>query len=100
MDHLKGQIERITYSSDQSGFAVCKLKVENKKKSVTIVGNMVNPLPGETVALQGEWITHKKFGDQFQVRHYQTLEPATRAGIEKYLGSGLIKGIGPVMAGP
>ena len=99
MDHLKGQIERITYSSDQSGFAVCKLKVENKKKSVTIVGNMVNPLPGETVALQGEWITHKKFGDQFQVRHYQILEPATRAGIEKYLGSGLIKGIGPVMAG-
>ncbi|MCP4022282.1 MAG: AAA family ATPase, partial [Desulfobacteraceae bacterium] len=95
---LKGQIERVTFSSDESSFTVCKVKVKGERNLVTVVGNIVNPTPGELLEMQGNWKTHPKFGDQFQIECYKTLVPATLFGIEKYLGSGLIKGIGPVMA--
>jgi len=95
---LKGHIERVTFSSEESAFAVCKIKVKGEKDLVTIVGNMVNPVPGEFVELTGKWSIHPKFGSQLTVQHYKTLVPATQFGIQKYLGSGLIKGIGPVMA--
>ncbi|MCK5163854.1 MAG: ATP-dependent RecD-like DNA helicase [Desulfobacula sp.] len=98
MAQLKGHIERVTFSSDKSGFSVCKLKVRGERDLVTIVGNMVNPVPGEFVELEGKWITHPKFGNQLQIEQYKTLVPATQLGIQKYLGSGLIKGIGPIMA--
>lgn len=98
MTQLKGHIERVTFSSDENSFCVCKIKVRGEPKLVTIVGNMANPIPGEFVELDGRWITHPKFGSQFQVNHYKTIVPATSSGIRKYLGSGLIKGIGPVMA--
>ncbi|MBT6340226.1 MAG: Flp pilus assembly complex ATPase component TadA, partial [Desulfobacula sp.] len=98
MVQLKGHIERVTFSSEESAFFVCKLKVKGEKDLVTIVGNMVNPIPGEVVELKGQWILHPKFGNQLQVNQYKTLVPATQLGIQKYLGSGLIKGIGPVMA--
>ncbi|MBU8911534.1 MAG: ATP-dependent RecD-like DNA helicase [Desulfobacterales bacterium] len=98
MAQLNGHIERVTFSSEESTFGVCKLKVKGEKNLVTIVGNMVNPIPGEFVELTGKWITHAKFGSQFQILQYKTLVPATQFGIQKYLGSGLIKGIGPVMA--
>jgi len=95
---LKGHIERVTFSSEETAFCVCRLKVKGERDLVTIVGNMVNPVPGEFVELTGKWISHAKFGNQFQIRQYKTLAPATQFGIQKYLGSGLIKGIGPVMA--
>ncbi|MCK4768262.1 MAG: ATP-dependent RecD-like DNA helicase, partial [Desulfobacula sp.] len=98
MPQLNGHIERVTFSSEESAFCVCRLKVKGERDLVTIVGNMVNPVPGEFVELTGEWIAHAKFGNQFQIRQYKTLVPATQFGIQKYLGSGLIKGIGPVMA--
>jgi len=98
MPSLKGHIERITFSSDDSGFCVCKLKVKGEHELVTLVGNMVNPIPGELVEVQGKWSTHPKFGIQLLVDRYNTVVPATRTGIQKYLGSSLIKGIGPVMA--
>ncbi|MCP3872418.1 MAG: ATP-dependent RecD-like DNA helicase [Desulfobacteraceae bacterium] len=98
MANLKGHIERVTFSSEENAFAVCKLKVKGEKNLVTIVGNMVNPVPGEFVELKGKWTTHPKFGNQLQINNYKTLVPATSFGIQKYLGSGLIKGIGPVMA--
>ncbi len=98
MAQIKGHIERVTFSSDENGFSVCKLKVKGEPDLVTIVGNMVNPVPGEFVELSGKWTLHAKFGNQFQVQTYTTLVPATQSGIQKYLGSGLIKGIGPVMA--
>ena len=98
MAQLKGHIERVTFSSEESAFAVCKIKVKEERDLVTIVGNMVNPVPGEFVELTGKWIIHPKFGSQLEVHHYKTLVPATQFGIQKYLGSGLIKGIGPVMA--
>ena len=98
MSQLKGHIERVTFSSEESGFSICKLKVKEERNLVAIVGNMVNPIPGEFVQLEGKWIIHPKFGNQFQIHQYKTLVPATQAGIQKYLGSGLVKGIGPVMA--
>ncbi|MDA3918446.1 MAG: ATP-dependent RecD-like DNA helicase [Deltaproteobacteria bacterium] len=98
MSQLKGHIERVTFSSEESGFSICKLKVKEERNLVAIVGNMVNPIPGEFVQVEGRWIIHPKFGNQFQIHQYKTLVPATQAGIQKYLGSGLVKGIGPVMA--
>jgi exodeoxyribonuclease V alpha subunit len=98
MAQLKGHIERVTFSSDDTAFCVCKIKVKGERDLTTIVGNMANPVPGEFVEIQGKWITHPKFGNQLHVQHYKTLTPATAFGIQKYLGSGLIKGIGPVMA--
>lgn len=65
---------------------------------MTIVGNFANIQAGQTLALEGTWRSHPKYGEQFQVTQYQETKPATLTGIEKYLGSGLIKGVGPVTA--
>ncbi len=97
-EHLKGQIERITYTNEENGYSVLKLKVRGRKDLVCAVGNIMAPTPGEILELRGEWTTHPKFGEQFKITHYKTEVPATVYGIQKYLGSGLIKGIGPVMA--
>ena len=95
---LQGQIERITYTNDENGYTIAKVKVYGRRDLVTVVGNFMAPMPGEILKMQGEWANHPKFGEQFKVVHYKSLVPASVAGIEKYLGSGLIKGIGPVMA--
>ncbi|MBW2708183.1 MAG: ATP-dependent RecD-like DNA helicase [Deltaproteobacteria bacterium] len=98
LTHLKGQIERITYTNEENGYSVVKLKVYGRADLINAVGNMMAPTPGEIIELKGEWSNHPKFGEQFKITHYKTEVPATVYGIRKYLGSGLIKGIGPVMA--
>ncbi|MFH2064411.1 MAG: ATP-dependent RecD-like DNA helicase [Pseudomonadota bacterium] len=95
---LTGQIERLTYYNEETGYTIAQVKVTGRSDLVTIVGNLISPLPGEVVHMQGNWISHPRFGDQFKVVQYRTAVPATVYGIRKYLGSGLIKGIGPVMA--
>ncbi|MDP7078127.1 MAG: helix-hairpin-helix domain-containing protein, partial [Desulfobacterales bacterium] len=95
---LQGQIERITYTNDENGFTIAKIKVYGQRDLVTIVGNLMAPIPGEIIKMRGEWINHPKYGEQFKIVHYKTAVPASVYGIQKYLGSGLIKGIGPVMA--
>ncbi|MFH1415069.1 MAG: ATP-dependent RecD-like DNA helicase [Elusimicrobiota bacterium] len=95
---LQGQIERITYTNDESGFTIAKLKVYGYHDLVTITGNLMAPNPGEIIKMKGEWVNHPKYGEQFKIVNYKTMVPASVYGIEKYLGSGLIKGIGPVMA--
>jgi exodeoxyribonuclease V alpha subunit len=95
---LQGQIERITYTNDESGFTIAKLKVLGQPDLITVVGNLLAPMPGEILKVQGEWANHPKYGQQFKISHYESVVPASVYGIEKYLGSGLIKGIGPVMA--
>jgi exodeoxyribonuclease V alpha subunit len=95
---LQGQIERITYTNEENGFTIAKVKVKGRRDLVTVVGNLMAPTPGEILQMQGEWGNHPKFGEQFRVMHYKSMVPASVAGIEKYLGSGLIKGIGPIMA--
>lgn len=96
---LVGQIERITYFSEETGYTVAKLKVYGRPDLVTIVGTLMAPAAGAVLRLRGHWTRHPRFGEQFQVIHYETAVPATAAGMRKYLGSGLIRGIGPTMAG-
>jgi len=95
---LQGQIERVTYTNEENGYTIARVKVYGRRDLVTVIGNMVNPTPGEIVRMEGAWGTHPKYGEQFRIVHCRSTTPATVHGIEKYLGSGLIKGIGPVMA--
>ena len=98
LEYLQGQIERITYTNDENGYTIAKLKVYGQKDLVTVVGNLMAPTPGEIIKIKGQWVNHPKYGEQFKIVHYKTAVPASVYGIQKYLSSGLIKGIGPVMA--
>ncbi len=98
LTELQGQIERVTYTNEDNGYTVARLKVYGRRDLVTIAGPMIAPLPGEVVRLQGEWTNHPRHGEQFKIVTCKSVVPADVHGIEKYLGSGLIKGIGPVMA--
>lgn len=95
MEQLEGVLEHITYHSQETGFSVVRLKVRQRDDLVVVTGNMAGINIGETLRCTGVWSVHPKFGAQFKVTAYQTVMPATIAGIEKYLGSGLIKGVGP-----
>ncbi|CAB1077410.1 RecD-like DNA helicase YrrC [Olavius algarvensis Delta 1 endosymbiont] len=96
---LNGQIERITFANEENGFTIARVKVRGRRDLVTVVGTLMAPMPGEILDMKGEWSSHPKFGEQFKVVEYRSKVPATVYGIRKYLGSGLIKGLGPVMAG-
>jgi exodeoxyribonuclease V alpha subunit len=95
---LEGVIERVTYHAEETGYTVARLSVEGERDLITIVGGMGNPVPGESIRIYGRWTTHREYGRQFEVERYDTVRPATAAAIEKYLGSGLIRGIGPIRA--
>jgi exodeoxyribonuclease V alpha subunit len=106
MDELRGSVERITYYNPENGYSVLRLNPEqrtntqlgNRTSLVTVVGNLPEISPGEYLQLRGKWATHPKHGRQFQVKICEQALPATLAGIRRYLGSGLIKGIGPKLA--
>ena len=98
LSSLTGVIERITFHSSESGYTVARLNTGNVKQLITIVGSFANIQAGQTLHLQGTWTEHPQYGSQFQVVRYKETKPATLTGIEKYLGSGLIKGVGPVTA--
>ena len=98
LTELQGQIERITYTNEENGYTVAKVKVHGRHELVTVVGNILAPTPGEVMKMTGEWVNNPKYGEQFKVVHYKSVIPASVSGIEKYLGSGLNKGIGPIMA--
>ena len=95
---LRGQVERITYTNEETGYTVARVKVRGHGDLVTVVGNLMSPTPGEILWMKGQWSSHPKYGEQFKIVHYKTRVPASVYGIQKYLSSGLIKGIGPVMA--
>mgnify|MGYP000029322133 CR=1 FL=1 len=95
---LEGTVERITYSHEETGYTVARLAVDGQVDLVTVVGNLLSVNVGERLRLEGFWTTHPQYGRQFKVINYQTVLPATVEGIRRYLGSGLIKGIGPVTA--
>ena len=99
LTELSGQIERITYTNEENGYTIARVKIYGQRDLVTVVGFLMSPTPGEILNMRGEWINHPKFGEQFKVVDYKTTVPATVFGIQKYLGSGLIKGLGPVIAG-
>lgn len=98
MEYLSGVVERITYVNEENGFYVIKVKSKGFPDLVTVVGNLASVNVGAAVKLKGDWRHDSKHGKQFSATACQETVPATIAGIEKYLGSGLIKGIGPVNA--
>jgi exodeoxyribonuclease V alpha subunit len=95
---LSGQIERVSYTNEENGFTIAKVRVQGRRELATVVGNMMAPTPGEILEMKGAWTNHPRYGEQFRIASYVSKVPATVSGIERYLGSGLIKGIGPVMA--
>lgn len=98
MEYLSGIVERITYNNEENGFSVIKIKSRGYAELVTVVGNLAAVNVGAAIRLKGDWRHDSKYGKQFSVVDYRETVPATVAGIEKYLGSGMIKGIGPVYA--
>jgi len=99
-DHqsITGSVERVTYHNEQNGYTVLRFHIPGHGEPVTVVGNFSAVSPGESLRLTGWWTTHPQYGDQFKAVDYAVTRPATVAGIQKYLGSGLIKGVGPVTA--
>ena len=94
---IKGVLEKIVFKNSETGFLVGKVRVEDSRL-ITVVGNAFEIQCGESLDMTGKWVLNKNYGRQFEIESIQTAEPATLNGIENYLGSGLIKGIGPVMA--
>ena len=97
-DTIKGQIERITFHNPENGYTVAQIDANDEKGTVSIVGNLPSPEPGQIISLQGEWVIDSQYGEQFEFDSYSYDVPVSEEGIKKYLGSGLIPGIGPVMA--
>lgn len=95
---LTGQIERVTYNDAESGYAVLRIAVKGYPDLVTAVGTIASPAVGEVLNMRGVWMEHPRFGSQFKIIEYRSFAPSSVKGMEKYLGSGLIKGIGPSMA--
>ncbi|HEY8558728.1 MAG TPA: AAA family ATPase, partial [Actinomycetes bacterium] len=95
---LDAVLERITYANEETGYAVARVATDRSSDLLTVVGPLLGAQPGESLRLRGRWASHPQYGRQFQVEAYDTVLPATIQGIRRYLGSGLIKGIGPKMA--
>jgi exodeoxyribonuclease V alpha subunit len=95
---LEAVLERITYANQDTGYTVARVATNRSSDLLTVVGPLLGAQPGESLRLQGRWTSHPQYGRQFQVETYTTVLPATIQGIRRYLGSGLIKGIGPKMA--
>lgn len=112
MATLRGDVRRITFRDDQNHYTVAKLSVDppadaelvglpalfGREPEVTVVGYFTSLVPGEWLEVDGEWVDHPEFGRQFQVSEYRKTPPVTARGIERYLGSGAIDGIGPKLA--
>ena len=98
MEEIRGVVERITYADEDKGYSVIKVAVKGYSELVTVVGNMASVSVGTVITAGGEWTLNPKYGRQFNAASWEESVPATTYGIEKYLGSGLIKGIGPKYA--
>ncbi|MBU2769391.1 ATP-dependent RecD-like DNA helicase, partial [Acidithiobacillus ferrivorans] len=95
---LGGLIERVTFHNDGSGFCVLRIKARGHKELVTVVGHAAAVTAGEWITASGLWITDRDHGLQFKAAFLKISAPTSLDGIEKYLGSGMIRGIGPVYA--
>jgi exodeoxyribonuclease V alpha subunit len=98
LEKLSGIVERITFNNEENGFCVIKIKSRGFAELITLVGNMAAVRVGSVISVTGRWKHDAKYGKQLVVENYTEAVPATIAGLEKYLGSGLIKGVGPVNA--
>jgi exodeoxyribonuclease V alpha subunit len=97
-ESLSGLIERITFHNEENGWAVLKVKAKGHRDLVTVVGSLASVSAGEWITAQGRWVQDKEYGQQFRADMLNSTAPTTKEGIEKYLGSGMVKGIGPIYA--
>jgi len=97
-ESLSGLIDRVTFFNEENGYAVLKVKTKGHRDNVTVVGSLPSVSAGEWVTAEGNWVQDREFGLQFRAEMLNSTAPTTKEGIEKYLGSGMVKGIGPVYA--
>ncbi len=97
-ESIAGVVERVTFHNDQNGFCVLRVKARSKRDLITVVGHAATISAGEFIQASGEWNNDRTNGVQFRARFLKAMPPTTEEGIEKYLGSGMIRGIGPVYA--
>jgi exodeoxyribonuclease V alpha subunit len=98
VERLSGLVERVTFHSEESGFSVLRVKVRGERDFVTVIGSAASVTPGEFVECVGQWHNDRTHGLQFKANQLKVIPPSTIEGIEKYLGSGLVRGIGPHFA--
>ena len=98
VEHLAGAVERVTFHSEETGFCVLRVKVRGHRDLVTVVGTAATITPGEYIEGQGWWVTDRTHGLQFKTQALRVVSPSTLEGIERYLSSGMVKGIGPHFA--
>jgi exodeoxyribonuclease V alpha subunit len=95
---LNGLVERVTFFSEESGFCVLRVKADGHRDLVTVVGSVPSVSAGEWLSAEGDWVIDKEHGRQLKAFHLKTMPPNSREGMEKYLASGMVKGIGPIYA--
>src|SRR5215218_8689030 len=95
---LSGLVERVTYHNPENGFCVLRVKARGHRDLVTVVGHVATISAGEWITASGEWVNDRTHGQQFKARFLRTSPPTSADGIEKYLSSGMIRGVGPVYA--
>jgi len=98
LDSVQGEVERVTFHSEESGFCVLRIRVKGRGELVTITGSAPSIASGEYIECQGAWFNDKRYGMQFKAETLKSIAPTTIEGMEKYLGSGMVKGIGPHFA--
>ncbi len=98
LQYLEGTLERLTFQNEENGYTVARLIPKGKTNEVTVVGTLTGVNVGELLHLEGIWTSHPQYGRQFEVRSFSVHYPATIEGLRKYLGSGLVRGVGPVTA--
>lgn len=99
LDHLAGLVERVTFHNEENGFCVLRLEVKGERELITLIGHAPAVSPGEYASASGNWVTDREHGRQFRAVFVKVSPPTTLTGIERYLGSGMVKGIGPIYAG-
>jgi exodeoxyribonuclease V alpha subunit len=98
MERLSGSVERVTFHSEESGYCVLRTKVKGQRDLITVIGSAASITPGEYIECIGVWHNDRSHGLQFKAKQLKVVPPSTLEGIEKYLGSGMVKGIGPHFA--
>jgi exodeoxyribonuclease V alpha subunit len=98
MERLQGTVERVTYHDPDSGHSVLRVLTRSRKGIVTVVGKALGVTSGEAITASGSWVFDPRYGEQFRAEEVSLSPPSSTEGIEKYLASGLVKGIGPKYA--
>ena len=97
-EELRGVIERVVFHNEGNGYTVFKFKADGRPEPVSVVGHVSDPQPGASLRLRGRWDNNPRWGMQFKLESFDQEMPTTLEGISQYLSSGLIKGMGPIIA--